>query len=57
MAEQGKPDDLITLQEIAVSNAYEIAALVAMLERKGLITQAEVLEEIKRLKRKAGKAG
>jgi hypothetical protein len=34
---------LVTLQELAVSNAYEIAALVAVLERKGLITQVEVL--------------
>ena len=27
MAEHGKPDDLITLQELAVSNAYEIARM------------------------------
>ena len=38
-----KPDELVTLQALAVSNAYEIAALVAVLERKGLITQVEVL--------------
>ena len=56
MAEQGKPDDLVTLQELAVSNAYEIAALVAVLERKGILTQQEVLEEIKRLKTKTPKA-
>ena len=46
MAQHGKPDELVTLQELAVSNAYEIAALVAVLERKGLLTQQEVLEEI-----------
>ena len=40
MAQQGKSDELVTLQELAVSNAYEIAALVAVLERKGLVTQA-----------------
>ena len=45
----------MTLQELAISNAYEIAALVGVLERKGLVTQAEVLEEITRLKQKAGK--
>ena len=55
MAQQGKPDDLITFQELAVSNSYEIAALVALLERKGLITQAEVLEEITRLRAKTPK--
>jgi len=55
VAQEGKPDDLITFQELAVSNSYEIAALVALLERKGLITQAEVLEEIARLRAKTPK--
>ncbi len=48
MAEQGKPNDLVTLQELAVSNAYEISALIAILVRKGLLTHAEVLDEITR---------
>jgi len=55
MAKPLDPKELITLQELAISNAYEIAALVAVLERKGLVTPAEVLEEIKRLKQKTGK--
>ncbi len=48
MAEQGKSEELVTLHELVVSNAYEIAALVAVLERKGVLTQAEVLDEIAR---------
>ena len=52
MAQQGKPNELVTPQELAVSNAYEIAALVAVLERKGILTQQEVLDEITRLKAK-----
>ena len=56
MAQHGKPDDLIILQDLAVSNAYEIAALVAVLERKGILTQQEVLEEVKRLKTKTPQA-
>jgi hypothetical protein len=55
VAQQGKPDDLITFQELAVSNSYEIAALVAVLERKELITSTEVLEEIARLRAKTPK--
>ncbi len=51
MAELGKSDDLVTLQELAVSNAYEIAALVAVLERKGILTHGEVLDEIARQKK------
>jgi hypothetical protein len=31
------PKELVTLQELAVSNAYEIAALVVVLERKGIL--------------------
>lgn len=50
MAQQGNTDELVTLQELAVSSAYEIAALVAVLERKGLLTQQEVLEEIAKMK-------
>jgi hypothetical protein len=47
VAQQGRSEDLVTFQELTVSNTYEIAALVAVLERKGVLTQAEVLEEIK----------
>ena len=52
MAQHEDPKELVTLQELAVSNSYEIAALVAVLERKGLITSTEVLEEIARLRAK-----
>ena len=55
MAQRGQSEELVTLQELAVSNAYEIAALVAVLERKGILTQTEVLEETTRLREKSGK--
>jgi hypothetical protein len=32
VAQQGKPNELVTPQELAVSNAYEIAALVVVLD-------------------------
>ena len=54
MAKPLDPKELVTLQELAVSNAYEIAALVAVLEQKGLLKQAEVLEEIARLRKARG---
>lgn len=53
MAQQGDPKEIVTLQELALSSAYEIAALVGVLERKGILTQAEVLDEIARLKTKS----
>jgi hypothetical protein len=54
MAKKLDPKELVTLQELAVSNAYEIAAVVAVLERKGVLTQHEVLAEIKRMKKPRG---
>jgi hypothetical protein len=50
MAKPLDPKELITLQELAVSNAYEIAVL----ERKGLLTQQEVLREIERMRKARG---
>jgi hypothetical protein len=37
-SKEERPKELVALQKFAASNAYEIAALVAVLERKGLIT-------------------
>ena len=53
--QQTKADESNTLQDLTVSNAYEIAALVAVLERKGILKQQEVLDEIVRMKEKTGK--
>ena len=52
MAEQGMRAELVTLQELAVSNACQLAAIVAVPEQKDILTQAEGLEQIKRLKAK-----
>ncbi len=40
--------------ELLVSNKFEIQALIRLLERKGIITQVEILGEIKKLQREAG---
>ena len=37
---------MVTVEELTVSNAFEIAAIIAVLERKGILTHAEVLDEI-----------
>ena len=36
-----------------VFQSYEIAALVSLLEKKGLLTKAEIIEEIKNMRDKA----
>ena len=48
MAEQLPRDEMASLQEVAVSNAFEVAALIAILEQKGILTHQEVLDEITR---------
>ncbi len=51
MAEQLDPKDLVTLEELAISNMWETAALVELLERKGILTKQEVLDMIQELRR------
>lgn len=51
MAKQLEEEETLTLEELAISNSYEIAALVSVLERKGLLTREEVIEEIKQMRK------
>ncbi len=44
MAKQLDPNDLVTLEELAISNMWETSALVELLERKGILTKQEVLD-------------
>ena len=50
MAEKAAMDDLVSLEEVVISNSYEITALFHILERKGLVTREEMLAEVQRLK-------
>lgn len=49
MTEKLKKEETVTLEDVVVSQSYEIAALVTLLEKKGLFTREELLEEIKSL--------
>ncbi len=40
----------ITYEEIAYSNMMSIEALVSLLTRKGIITEQEILDEMKAIK-------
>ena len=40
----------VSIEEIAVSNMISIEALANVLVEKGIITQEEIIDEIKRLK-------
>ncbi len=52
MAEQLHPKELVTLEELAISNMWETSALVELLERKGILTKQDVLDMIQELRRK-----
>ena len=46
-----KDEPLVSWEELAVSNMLEVQALIRILERKGLITQDEILAEVDVLKK------
>ncbi|MCZ6581131.1 MAG: hypothetical protein O6840_05840 [Nitrospirae bacterium] len=52
MAEHLDPNDLVTLQELALSNMWETAALIEVLEKKDLLTKQDILDAIRELRQK-----
>ncbi|MGE5850057.1 MAG: hypothetical protein ACM362_08020 [Candidatus Methylomirabilota bacterium] len=46
----------VPLEEVVMAQAFELEALVNVLERRGLITKGAVLDEIKRLRAQAPEA-
>ncbi len=56
MAEKLDPKEIVTLEELAISNMWETSALVEVLERKGILTRQDVLDAIRELRRKHPRA-
>jgi len=52
MTETLTKEDAFPMEEIVVSHAYEIMALVSILEKKGIVTRQEILDEITRMREK-----
>ena len=50
MAKPLDPKQTVRINELVISNMYEIEALIEVLHRKGIISKEEVLEEIRRMK-------
>jgi len=51
MANKLPNKESVTVEELLISQSYEIAALVSVLEKKGLLTREEIIEEIKMLRK------
>lgn len=49
MANKLDQKEVVTFEELLMSNTFTQEALIILLEKKGLINQQELLEEIKRL--------
>jgi hypothetical protein len=52
MAEKLDPKELVTFEELLMANTITQEAIINLLHEKGLINKEEILEEIKRLKKK-----
>jgi len=51
-AEKLDPKDIVTLEELAIPTMWENAALVELLERKGILSKQEVLAMIQELRQR-----
>ncbi len=56
MAKAMNGKQAVPLEEVVLAHAFELEALMNVLERKGLITKGAVLEEIKRLRAQSPEA-
>jgi len=51
MAQPLDPHDLVTLEELTISNMWEVAALIEVLEKKGVMKKQDILTEIRELRK------
>jgi len=50
MANKLSEKESVTVEELLISQSFEMAALVTLLERKGILTRSEIIEVIKELR-------
>jgi hypothetical protein len=49
MAENAEPEDVVSFDELLMSEVIQSEALINILDRKGIISKQELLEEIRRV--------
>ncbi len=52
MAEKLDPNEIVTLEELAISSMWEMAALVEVLEKKGVLKKQDNYDAIRELRKK-----
>jgi len=50
MAEPLDPKEVVSIEELAICNMYELEALIEVLARKEILSKEEVLEDIIKMK-------
>ena len=55
MVEKIDPKEIASFEEVLLSNVYTQEALINLLEKRGIITKSELLEQIKALRDKQNK--
>ena len=55
MPDKPKERETIAVEDLALSNAYQLEAMTNVLERKGILTGKEVLEELEVIAATKGK--
>ena len=53
MVDRKEQDEFMSYEDALLSQVFTLDALVNVLEKKGLITKKEIIEEIKRLHQQA----
>jgi hypothetical protein len=56
MSDKLDPRQTTSIEEVLVATVFQQEAMMNLLERKGLLTRAEVMSEILELKKKRAKA-
>lgn len=57
MAQKADNRELITIEELAHSNYFQIETILRLLVNKGIITKQEYIDEMKELKREMAEQG
>ncbi len=55
MGEEMGGRQVVTLEDMVLAQMFESETLLNVLERRGLITRGEVMDEVRRLKEQAAK--
>jgi polyhydroxyalkanoate synthesis regulator phasin len=57
MAQQLDPKEIVTVDELAHSNYFQLEVLTRILVKKGIMTKEEFIEEMQELKREMAEKG